>query len=143
MVLTPSTRPWKMKARSCQRTLLCARCSTPITNVYIHSPLFAPEEEFQIKTPYFKEKIDLKVKNGDNSNLRKQKECTSCRIRGDVPSQRSSVRVTTNDILFNLTQDKVMEKAGAPIERNAAHLLQHSFCPQSSPRKPAQLTCVT
>lgn len=106
--------------------------------VYPQPPYGAREEKFQIQTPYFNEKLGaMKVKNGDDSVPSKPKRVhllpNPCMFRVN----EVLFGVTTNDILFNLTQDKVMEKVGAPIERNAAHLLQqHSFCPQfPSPEK--------
>lgn len=98
--------------------------------VYPQPPFGSKDKEHRIKTPYFTEEIGaLDIHNSSDSAPAKRVHLMSnpCMFRVN----EVLFGCTSNDILFNLTQDKVMEKVGSPIERNVGHLLQqHSFSPQ-------------
>ena len=85
-----------------------------------------------VETPYFKEPLgilDIKHSSGD-SNKRVHLMPNPCMFR----LNEVLFGATSMDAMFNLSQDKVMEKVNTPMERFAGHLLQqHSFSPQFPP----------
>lgn len=98
--------------------------------VYPQPPFGSRNKEQRIKVPWQEEEIGfLNIDNSEDSDPAKRVHLmpNPCMFRVN----EVLFGCTTNDILFNLTQDKVMEKVGSPIERNIGHLLQqHSFSPQ-------------
>jgi DNA polymerase alpha subunit B len=94
-----------------------------------------------LDTPYFEEPLGvLNIKHSKEMDADKRVHLlpNPCMFR----LNEVLFGATSNDVLFNLSQDKVMEKTGGALERNAGHLLQqHSFSPQfpAPPKALAQM----
>ncbi len=94
-------------------------------------PPFGDRE--RVTTPYFKEPLGiLDIKHSGAADVHKRVHLmpNPCMFRlNEVLFGASSM-----DAMFNLSQDKIMEKVKTPMERFAGHLLQqHSFSPQFPP----------